>query len=101
MTDFPSQCFDVPKVSNFTSGGVQNREVKNRRLATIVTSFQDSKPREKQIFLTFSYFPMNNALLYHFLGNWLAHNKKMTERSVFRVAGSPEMTSELLPVSCF
>ena len=47
-SDFPSPCFDVPKASNFTSGGVQNRETKNRRLGTIVTSIQDSKPREKR-----------------------------------------------------
>ena len=30
-----------------------------------------------QISPTFSYFLINNALLYHFLVNWLAHNKKM------------------------
>ena len=47
-SDFPSLCFDVPKVSNFTSGGVQNRTTKNRRLGTIVTSFQDSKLRENR-----------------------------------------------------
>ena len=68
-SDFPSPCFDVPKVSNFTSGGVQNRDTKNRRLETIVTSIQDSKPRAKQISPTFSYFLINNALLYHFLAN--------------------------------
>ena len=77
-SDFPPPCFDVPKSSNFTSGGVQNRDTKNRRLGAIVTSIQDSKPREKQISPTF-YFLINNALLYHFLANWLAHNKKMTE----------------------
>ena len=68
-SDFPSPCFDVPKASNFTSGGVQNRETKNRRLGAIVTSFQDYKPCEKQISPTFSYFLINNALLYHFLAN--------------------------------
>ena len=36
----------VPKASNFTSGGVQNYETKNRRLGTIVTSVQDSELRE-------------------------------------------------------
>ena len=61
-------------------------QAKNRGLGTIVTSIQDSKPREKQISPTFSYFLINNALLYHFLANWLAHNKKMTEKSVFREA---------------
>ena len=33
--------YDAPKVSNFTSGGVQNRETKNRALGTIVTAIQD------------------------------------------------------------
>ena len=64
-------------------------------------SIQDSKPREKQISPTFSYFLINNALLYHFLANWLAHNKKMTEKSFFRETWSPELTSQSFPVSCF
>ena len=68
-SDFPFPCFDVPKASNFTSGGVQNCEAKNRGLGTIVTSIQDSKPREKQISPTFSHFLIYNALLYHFLAN--------------------------------
>ena len=70
-------------------------------LGTIVMSIQDSKPHEKQISPTFSYFLINNALLYHFLANWLAHNKKMTKKSVFREAWSPELTSQSFPVSCF
>ena len=53
-SDFPFLCFDVPKASNVTSGGLQNRETKNRGLGTIVTSIQGSKPREKQISPTFS-----------------------------------------------
>ena len=57
--------------------GFKTARPKYRRLGTIVTSFQDSKPREKQISPTFTYFLINNALLYHFLVNWLAHNKKM------------------------
>ena len=74
----------------FTSGGVQNRETKNRTLGTIVTSFQDFKLPEKQISPIFSYFLINNALLYHFVANWLPHNKKMTEKSLFREGWSPE-----------
>ena len=62
--DFPSSCFDVPKASNSTSGGVQHRETKIRRLGT---SFRDSKPQEKQISPSFTYFLINNTLLYHFL----------------------------------
>ena len=31
-SDFPSPCFDVQKTSNFTSGRVQNRYTKKRRL---------------------------------------------------------------------
>ena len=61
-SNFPSPCFDVPKASNFTFGGVQNRETKNRRLGTIMTSFQDSKPREKQISQSFSYCELINPL---------------------------------------
>ena len=36
--DFPSLCFDAPKESNFTYGGVQNREAINRRLGMYVIS---------------------------------------------------------------
>ena len=92
-SDFPAPCFDVPKASNFTSGGVQNRETKTRRLGTIVTSFPDFKLRENQISPIFAYFLINNTLMYHFLANWLAHNEKMTEKSVFREAWSLELTS--------
>ena len=42
---------------------------KNRRLGMNMASFQDFKLCEKQISLTFSYFLINNALLYHFLVN--------------------------------
>ena len=55
----------------------------------------------KQISRKLSYFLINNALLYHFLANWLAHSNKMTEKSVFRKASSPEMTSPSCPVSGF
>ena len=56
------------------------------RLGMIVMSFQDLKFRGKKISPTFSYFLINNALLQHFLANLhvLAHNKKTTEKSVFR-----------------
>ena len=61
-SNFPSPCFDVPKASNFTSGGVQKGDTKNRRLGTIVTSIQDSKPCEKQISQSFSYCELINLL---------------------------------------
>ena len=48
-SDFSSLCFDEPKTWNFTSGGVQNRETKNRTLRMIVTSFQDFTLSGKQI----------------------------------------------------
>ena len=51
-----------------------------------------------------SILPLGHArlsLLYHFLANWLAHNKKMTEKSVFREAWNPELTSQSFPLSCF
>ena len=49
---------------------------------------------------TFSYFLIKNALLYHFLANWLAHNK-MTDKSVFGEPWSPELKSQSFPVSFF
>ena len=82
--NFPSSYFDVPKKWNFTSDGVQTHETKNRRLGMIVTSLQDLKFHWEQISSTFSYFLTNNAVLYHFLANLLAHNNEMTEKSVFR-----------------
>ena len=63
-SDSPSPCFDVPKASHFTSGRVQNRETKNRRLRMIVTSFQDFKLCEKQISWSFSYFELINITYY-------------------------------------
>ena len=95
--DFPCPCFDVPKAWNFTSGGVQNRKTKNRRLGMNVMSFQYFKLCKKQISLTFSYFLINKALLYHFLVNWLTYNKK----SVFLKVWSPEMMLQSFPASCF
>ena len=94
-SDFSFPCFDVPKASNFPSGGVQNRETKNRRLGTIVTSFQDSKPREKQISQSFSYCELINALRNGTIVRCFVY------KFVFREAWSPEMTSQSLPVSCF
>ena len=49
----------------------------------IVMSFQDLKFLGKQISPTFSYFVINSAFFCHFLANLLAHNQKMTEKSVF------------------
>ena len=98
---FPSQCFDVPKASYFTSSGVQNHETKNRRLGTIVTSFQDSMPCEKQISQSFCYCELINSLRNGTIVCCLYENKKVSEKSVFRKAWSPEMTSQSSPVSCF
>ena len=88
-------CFDIPKTWNFTSGGEQNCKAKNRRLGMIVRSFQDFKLRKKQISLTFSYmyFLINDVLLYHFLENWLAHNKKMTH-----IGSEVNLLSSYLPI---
>ena len=63
--------------------------------------FRTPSPVKNRFLWHFTYFLINNALLFHFLVNWLAHNKKMTDKSVFREAWSPEMTSQSLPVSCF
>ena len=100
-SDFPSPYFDVPKASNFTSGGVQNRDTKNRRLGTIVMSIQDSKPREKQISQSFSYCELIKLLKNGTIVRCLWENKKTSEKSVFREAWSHEMTSQSFPVPCF
>ena len=47
--------------------GYKTARPKSRGLG--MTSFQDFKLRKKQISSTFSYFLINNALLYHFLVN--------------------------------
>ena len=39
----------------------------------------------KTDFSDISYFLINNALLYHFLANWLAHNKKMSEARLVHI----------------
>ena len=101
MTDFPSPCFNVPNASNLTSGGVQNRDTKNRRLGTIVTSIQDSKPREKQIFQSFSFCGLINLLRNSTIVRCLWENKNSSEKSVFREAWSPELTSQSFLVPCF
>ena len=46
------------------------------------------------------HFLINSALLHHFFANLLAYNQKMSEKSVFRKASNPEMTSQSFPVSC-
>ena len=101
FSDFPSPCFNVPKASNFTSSGVQNRDTQNRRLGTIMTSIQDSKPREKQISQSFSYCELINLLINGTIVRCLWENKKTSEKSVFREVWSPELTSQSFPVHCF
>ena len=90
----------MPKASNLTSGGIQNRDTKNRRLGTIVTSILDSKPRE-QISQSFSYCELISLLRNGTIERCLRENKKTSEKSVFREAWSPELTSQSFPVPCF
>ena len=81
--------------------GYKNRETKNRRLGTIVTSIQGSKPREKQISQSISYCELINLLGNGTIVRCLWENKNKSEKSVFREAWSPELTSQSCPVSCF
>ena len=74
---------------------------KNRRLGTIVTSIQDSKHHEKQISQSFSYCELINLLRNGTIVHCLSENKKTSEKSVFREAWSPELTSQSFPVPCF
>ena len=67
----------------------------------IVTSFQDLKLCEKQISATFSDSELINSLQKWYKSVLFVRNKKMSEKSVFRKASTPEMTSQSLPVSCF
>ena len=68
---------------------------------TIVTSIQDSKPREKQISQSFSYCELINLLRNGTIVRCLWENKKTLEKSVFREAWSPELTSQSFPVPWF
>ena len=58
----------------------------------IVMSFQDFKLCGKQISPTFPYFLINNAVLYHFLANLLAHNKK-NEKHLLKILTGERLTS--------
>ena len=64
---------------NFTSGVVQNRKTKNRRLGMIVTSFQDFKLRGKQISLSFSYCELINSPRNGTKVHCLLENKKTSD----------------------
>ena len=66
-----------------------------------VTSIQDSKPREKQISQSFSYCELINLLRNGTIVRCLWENKKTSEKSVFREAWSPELTSQSFPVPCY
>ena len=67
----------------------------------IVTSFQDFKLREKQISQSFSYCEPINSLKNGTIVRCLKENKNMSERSFFREALSPKMTSQSFAVRCF
>ena len=62
---------------------------------------KDSKPRQKQISQSFSYCELINLLRNGTIVHCLWENKKTSEKSVFREAWSPELTSQSFPVSCF
>ena len=52
-SNFLAPCFDIPKTGNFTSSGVENCEIKTRRMGMIVTSFQDFKSFAENGFLSY------------------------------------------------
>ena len=81
-SDFPSSCFDVPKASNFTSGGVQNCDTKNRRLGTIVTSISGKNTSQ-----SFSYCELINLLRNGTIVRCLWENKKTSEKLFFARLG--------------
>ena len=59
------------------------------------------KPREKQISQSLSYCELINLLRNGTIVRCLWENKKTLEKSVFREAWSPELTSQSFPVPCF
>ena len=85
-SDFPSPCFDVPKASNFTFGGVR-----------LWRQFRTPSLAKK----SFSYCELINLLRNGIIVRCLWENKKTSEKSVSREARSPELTSQSFPVSCF
>ena len=91
----------MPNTSNLNSGGVQNRETKNRTLGMIVTSFQYSKLCKKQISQTFSYCELINSLRNGAIDYSALLIRKCWRNLFFCEAWSPEMTSQSFPVSCF
>ena len=64
----------------------------------VISGLKISRKTDFSDIFLFSY---KQRTLYHFLANLLAHNNKLTEKSVFRETLSPEMASHLFPVSCF
>ena len=76
-------------MSNFTSGGVQNHDTKND--CDVNSGFQASRKTD------FSVNLLRNGTIVRCL--W--ENKKTLERSVFREAWSPELTSQSFPVPWF
>ena len=71
-SDFHSPCFDVPKAPNLSSGGVQNREIKNRRLRMIVASFQDFKLGEKTDFADIFFISYKQRTIVPFLSELIS-----------------------------
>ena len=72
----------MPKASNFTSGGVQNRDTKSR-------------------FLSHFLIELINLLRNGTIVRCLWENKKTSGKYVFREAWSPELTSQSFPAPCF
>ena len=81
--------------------GGTKRQHQKQETVMIVTSIQDSKPREKQISHSFSYCELINLLRNGTIVRCLWENKKTLEKSVFREAWSPESTSQSFSVPCF
>ena len=64
----------------------------------VISGLQASRKIDFSNIFLFSY--KNNALLYHFLANGLAHNKEMTGKSVFREVLKWRHNHSQSPVFC-
>ena len=69
-SDFPFPCFDVPKASNFTSGGVQNRKTKKKETGNDYNFIQDSKLLSDILLVSYK-----QRTIVPSLANWLARYK--------------------------
>ena len=83
---FPSTYFDVPKASNFTSGGVKNRETKNRtgNDCDVISGLQASRKTDFSDIYLFSY---KQRTIVSFLSELISSHRKWLRNLFFARSG--------------